>query len=202
MGPAYKPPMTSKLTLAVLTLAFAVVSFDCGSPTAKPDAGSGGGTGTGGGSGARTCDAAPAFVAADLDGKAGYDPGTATSPPYNYATLARASATAGRLDVSFNELYVNAPSAAVNIPAKTYTLCDYCFIIQTNCNSMGGSCAKAYLAQSGSLTVTAATKNVDAGSYAFTLTNATYEEWDFNADVAVDGGCLTLGSLDFAGSWP
>lgn len=220
--------MKNRATLATLSLAVAVLSFNCGSPTTKTDAGSGGGIGTGGGSAAggggggggggatgggtgggatgggagRTCTAAPAFTAADLQGKAGFDPGSANSPPYNYATIGRPSPDAGRFDVAFNEFYADAPLANVAIPAKTYQQCDYCFIIQTECDNMGSMCSKAYLAQSGTLTVGTATKDPDAGTYAFTLANVTYEEWDFNTDKAVDGGCLTLSNLAFTGSWP
>jgi hypothetical protein len=211
--------MHNRLTFAAMALAFAVVSFNCGSPTTKTDAGTGGGTGgatggggggsTGGGTGGgstgggtgRTCTAAPAFAQSDLVDGPGFDPGSMTSPPFNFATLAR-DAGAGRVDISANEYYANGLKNAVTIPAKNYQDCDLCFIVETNCNAMGAQCSKAFLAQGGTLTVTAATKSPDAGTYAFSLTNVTYEEWDFNNDVPADGGCLTLPSLSFTGTWP
>ena len=207
--------MNNRLTLAALAIAFAVVSFNCGAPVSKTDAGSGGGTATGGGggggggdggatgggTGARTCTAAPAFTAADLNGKAGFNPGNMNTPPFNFATMVRASATSGRQDGMLNEYFLDGPRANVAIPAKNYAMCDYCFYLELACDNTG-ACNKSYLAQSGTVSIGEATKNPDAGTYTFTLTNVTYEEWDFTNDVAVDGGCLTLGNFSFTGTWP
>ncbi len=209
--------MTNKLTLAAMVLSLGALAFSCGTPMTKTDAGTGGGIGTtgggtgttGGGTGGgttgggtgRTCDTAPAFLAADLQGKAGFDPGTTTSPPFNFATLAKQTADGG-VDVSFNEFYVDAPVAAVSIPAKNYQTCDYCFMISLGCNSMGAMCKRDFLAQAGTLTVGTATKSPDAGTYAFTLSNVTYEAWDFATDKPTDAGCLTLSNLSFTGTWP
>lgn len=193
----------------------AVLALSCGGSMTN-DAGSGGGSGggsvTGGGAGGGSgggggriglCDTAPAFIAADLAGKAGFDPGSMMSPPFNFATFTRASAAdAGRVDVMFNEFYAAAPLTNAAIPALSYRLCNHCFVIQTHCNSTGGMCSKIYLAQSGTVSVSAATKDVDAGSFAFTLSNVTYQAWDFGSDTAVDGGCLTLPSFTFSGAWP
>ena len=220
--------MNNRLTLAATVLSLGVLSVGCGAMP-KADAGTGGGIGagggvgaggggggatggggggatgggtaTGGGGGVRACALAPPFVVGDLNGKPGYNLMTANAPPFNYATFARPAATAGRADVMFNEFYVDGPLAATPIPAKNYAMCDYCYYIQLGCDNMG-NCGKSYLARSGTLAVTAATKNPDAGTYAFTLTNVTYEEWDFTADTAVDGGCLTLPSFSFSGTWP
>lgn len=215
--------MNNRLTRAALSLVVAVLSFNCGSMT-KADAGTGGGTGggtgagggggggvTGGGSGGggvRTCDVAPTFLPTELQGKAGFDPGTMTFPPYNFAVFAHAAPTAGRIDGFFAEFFANAPLAATQIPAKNYAQCDYCFYLTLGCDNMGANCSKIYLAQSGTLTVSDATKNADAGTYAFTLSNVTFEEWgEFRtggmaADQAVDGGCLTMSNFAFTGSWP
>jgi hypothetical protein len=50
--------------------------------------------------------------------------------------------------------------------------------------------------------VSAATKDTDAGTYAFQLTNVSYQQWDFAADLPIDGGCLYVGNFAFSGSWP
>jgi hypothetical protein len=206
--------MNRKLLLGVC--AVGVLSFHCGSMSTnnagtgggsgggRVDAGTGGGAGgTGGGGGtSAACTPAPAFVPTDINGKAGFDPGgTPSPPPFNFATMARPSATTGRFDVMFNEFYGMAPISGA-LPATNYQQCSACMVIQTGCDSMGANCAKIYLAQSGTISVTAATKSPDAGSYAFTLTDVTYQAWDFNADVATDAGCLTLPSFAFSGVWP
>jgi hypothetical protein len=184
---------TNRLILAALSSLLVLLAQACGSPPV---------TNTDGGI-TPSCAAAPAFVQADLVDTAGFDPGTQTSPPYNYASLRHTSATAGRFDVMFNELYVAGPLVNVAIPAKTYQQCEYCYIVTTGCDSMGADCAKGYLAQSGTLSVGSATKVETAGTYAFTLTNVVYKEWDFQNDKAVaDGGCLSLPSFSFSGTWP
>lgn len=129
-------------------------------------------------------------------GKAGFDLGGAMSPSFNFATMRRANG-----DVMFNELYVAAPLTNVAIPALNYELCQHCFFILTNCDA-GTNCSKGYLAQSGTLSVSAASKDVDAGSYAFQLSNVRYQAWDFAADVPIDAGCLALGNFAFTGAWP
>ena len=110
--------MNFRLTLAAMVLSLGVLSFSCGTMP-KADAGTGGGIGTGGGTGGgaatgggtgRTCVPAPAFTQADLQGKAGYDPGGTMSLPVNYALLGRPSPPdAGRFDILSNELYVDGP---------------------------------------------------------------------------------------------
>ena len=191
----------------------AVLFFHCGAPSTQ-DAGSGGGSGGGstaggagggaaGGGTAGACAPAPRFVATDLNGKAGFDPGGMSAPPaYNFATMVRSSATPGRFDVMFNEFYSDGPVTNFALPAATHQQCASCLVIQTACDGTGANCAKVYLAQSGMLSVSAATKSPDAGSYAFTLSNVTYQTWDFAADVATDGGCLTLATFTFGGAWP
>ena len=186
-------------------LLIGVLGASCEAPMMVNDAGSDGGGEDGGGgvADAGRCSFAPAFVAAELNGKAGFDPGGAMSPPFNYATIARPSATPGKTDVMFNEFYLTAPISSVPIPPKSFRLCELCFLIETGCNPMGAMCSKHYLAQAGTLSVSAASKNVDAGTYAFNLSNVTYEEWNFLADTFVaDGGCLTLGNFAFSGAWP
>ena len=202
----------TKLTLSALAFSLGVLGFSCGSPMTPTDAGPGigggggggatGGGGGGGGGGARTCDTAPAFMASDLSGKAGYNPGGPMMPPFNFATFAKDSATVGRFDVAYFELYSAANQTNVSIPAANYRQCDLCFSMSLGCDNTGASCAKTYLAQSGRFTVGAATKSPDAGTYLFTVNNVTYEEWDFTTDTARDAGCLTLNSLNFLGTWP
>jgi hypothetical protein len=152
---------------------------------------------------AGSCAYAPPFVISDLNGKPGVDPGGPSTGPYNFATFARPSPDGGtRFDVMFNEFSGTAPLTNAAIPARNYELCETCLVIQLACDSMGANCSKRYLAQSGTISVSAATKNPDAGSYAFQLTNVTYQPWDFLADLPIDGGCLYVGNFAFTGSWP
>lgn len=187
-----------------------LLASGCGDPMTS-DAGAGGGggaaldagSGGGGGGDAGACPAAPAFVAADLNGKAGFDPGGPTSPPFNFATLSRASgADAGRFDVMYNEFYAGAVVDDVTIPAANYRRCTLCYAIRIDCDPLGQNCAKSYLAQSGSVTVSEATRSADAGRYAFQLKNLVYQRWDFTSDTAMDGGCLSLQNFSFSGRWP
>ncbi len=164
------------------------------------DAGPARDAGSVGGGDAGACQAAPAFTAAELNGKAGFDPGGPTSLPFNFATMSRA-ADAGRFDVMFNELYAGAVVDTVPIPASSYRACTLCYAIRVDCDTMGLSCAKSYLAQAGSVTVSEATRSPDAGRYAFQLRNVVYQRWDFASDTPLDGGCLFLGNFSFSGNW-
>ena len=161
--------------------------------------------GTDGGRGfdAGACTVAPAFGLAHLNGKAGFDPGGPTSPPFNYATLSRPSgADAGRYDVMFNEFYAGTAISNATIPAENYRGCTLCYAIRIDCDTMGQNCAKSYLAQSGSVTVSEATQDAGAGRYAFQLNDVVYQRWDFTSDTALDAGCLALNTFSFTGSWP
>ena len=184
-----------------------LLASSCGEPMTA-DAGVDGGrvvidAGTDGGGrfDAGTCAVAPAFGLADLNGKAGFDPGGPTSPPFNFATLSRA-VDAGRFDVMFNEFYAGAVVSNATIPAANYRDCSLCYAIRIDCDVMGQNCAKSYLAQSGAVTVSEATQDAGAGRYAFQLNNVLYQRWDFTSDTAMDGGCLALGTFSFTGSWP
>ena len=190
-------------------LLLVLFASSCGEPMTA-DAGVDGGrvgidAGTDGGGGveAGACAVAPGFVAADLSGKAGFDPGGATSPPFNFATMSRASAAdAGRFDVMFNEFYAGAVVGNALIPAANYGACTLCYVIRSDCDTMGRNCARSYLARSGSVTVSEATQDAGGGRLAFQLNNVVYQRWDFTSDTAMDAGCLALSRFSFTGSWP
>lgn len=152
---------------------------------------------------AGSCALAPPFGPGDLNGKPGFDPGGPSTGPYNFATFARSVPDSGtRFDIMFNEFSGTAPLTNAEIPARNYELCETCLVIHLACDTMGANCSKRYLAQSGTISVSAATKDADAGTYAFQLSNVTYQQWDFAADLPIDGGCLYLGTFAFTGSWP
>jgi hypothetical protein len=151
---------------------------------------------------AGSCAYAPPFTMGDLNGKPGFDPGGPSTGPYNFATFSRLTPDSGtRFDLMFNEFSGMAPLTNAAIPARNYELCETCLVIQLACDTMGANCSKRYLAQSGTISVSAATK-ADAGTYAFQLRDVSYQQWDFAADLPIDGGCLYVGSFSFSGSWP
>ena len=190
-------------------LALVLLASSCGEPV-MADAGVDGGrvvidAGTDGGGrfDAGACATAPAFGVAHLNGKAGFDSGGPTSPPFNFATLSRASGPdAGRFELMFNEFYAGAVVSNATIPAANYRDCSLCYAIRIDCDTLGQNCGKSYLAQSGTVTVSEATRDAGAGRYAFQLNNVVYQRWDFTSDTALDGGCLALGFFSFTGSWP
>lgn len=174
----------------------------------------GGGTGTtgggspttGGGSGAATtCRELSAWASTDIVG-IGYDAQYEADGWFydwvqaGYATVA---GSAGNGDYLSFEYW--ADSATPSLPATgnvagPYSNCSNCAFIYENCTDT--TCGKYYMGTSGSATVSAFSADVDAGTFAVTLTDVTFQEWDTTNDVAVtNGACLHLSSQLLSGTW-
>lgn len=197
------------MRLALLALTVALFGCEGEAIIRRGDGGVDGGNDAGLDSGtpfmgdAGSCAFAPPFTSGDLNGKPGFDPGGPSTGPYNFATFSRPTPDAGpRFDLMFNEFSGMAPLTTAAIPARNYELCETCLVLHLACDTMGANCSKRYLAQSGTISVSSATKEPDAGTFAFQLTNVSYQQWDFAADLPIDGGCLYVGDFAFSGSWP
>jgi hypothetical protein len=94
---------------------------------------------------------------------------------------------------------------AGTLPAMvTNSNCTECFYASLGCDDEGDNCTRgSYLARAGSYAFARGTRNVDAGVFQAAGTNLVFEEWNFGADRAVQGGrCFTVPRLSFGGSWP
>ncbi len=166
----------------------------------------GGGSGGGGGVPVPRCALAPPFSAGDL-AQVGYFPARSTVPQFNAAYFSMPSNTANKFDTLGLEFYYRtSPSLPLVevIAPENYQTCTTCFRLSLACD-LAQNCASDYLAQSGSVTITAATPNVDAGAFALSLTDVVFEQWNFagTPDFAVpDGGCFVLPSLMLDARWP
>jgi hypothetical protein len=208
----------------------AVVLFSCsgtpGSDAGVVDSGQGGGGGgaqTGGGAGGggggnvlvdagfdagpvSSCLSAPPFTGGDLL-SVGYTPARSVVPQFDAAYFLRPSATASKFDLlSVEYFFATTPTlpAMVSQPQPNYQHCDGCVRLSLACDSTGNGCALDYLAQAGTVSITALGTSPDAGTFGFALTDVHFEQWDFGAspDVVIDGGsCLILPSLTYSGSW-
>ena len=74
--------------------------------------------------------------------------------------------------------------------AGTYATCKYCATLFQGCSSAGG-CTKAYLGRTGTMNVTQASRAA-MGTFAATLTNVRFEEWDLQGDAPVTGGACVI----------
>jgi hypothetical protein len=89
------------------------------------------------------------------------------------------------------------------LSSTDWTDCQDCITYSLGCDDTGGTCAEAYLAQGGTLHVSSATFEVDAGTFAGSVSNLPLLEWDFNNDIAVAGGkCIDVTMGSFSASWP
>ena len=184
----------------------AVVTNGTGGGSGGGPGGSGGSGGSGGG-GQITCQSIAAWPT--QHSSAGYyqsfggldvsygllDTGDPNNPPGgSYDEL--------DLEVFWDFLDGGAPYSATFSSADTWGNCATCLLAYTGCDA-GGDCGGPwYFAQSGSVTVNAATRNRDAGIFNAAATDVTLVEWDFAADEAVPGGsCITLGSAVWNISW-
>ncbi|MDX2010923.1 MAG: hypothetical protein SFW67_12060 [Myxococcaceae bacterium] len=82
--------------------------------------------------------------------------------------------------------------------------CTECFYAALGCNEDGENCTRgSYLARAGAYDFARGTRNEAAGSFQAAGTNLVFEEWNFGADRAVQGGrCFTVPRLSFGGTWP
>lgn len=171
---------------------------------AAEDAGVDAGTKTDAGTDAGTepCPRAPAFNAQVLF-QVGFIDGGRLAPAHNYATFRRPSSIGGRTDFMLNEFYTRAPVTNLALPAFDYPNCDFCFVymVLVGCDDLGHDCAQEYLANSGTLTVSTATRNPDAGVYDFALKNVIYQSWDSPRGAFTDAGCFWLPEFSVHGTW-
>ncbi len=82
--------------------------------------------------------------------------------------------------------------------------CTECFYASLDCDDQGDDCrGGSYLARAGAYDFARGTRNVDAGTFQAGGTNLVFEEWNFGADRAVQGGrCFTVRRLSIGGTWP
>lgn len=82
-----------------------------------------------------------------------------------------------------------------------YGDCDVCAIVGRGC-APGTPCATYYFARAGSVTLSTASRDADAGSIAGTVSAVRFDEWDFDADEPVaDGGCVVVATASLSASW-
>lgn len=82
-----------------------------------------------------------------------------------------------------------------------YGDCDVCAIVGRGC-APGTPCATYYFARSGSVTLSTASRDADAGSIAGTVSAVRFDEWDFDVDEPVaDGGCVVVATASLSASW-
>jgi hypothetical protein len=80
----------------------------------------------------------------------------------------------------------------------TYSTCKFCATIQKGCTT---SCTQQFLARSGSLNISAATR-ATPGTFVGSLTNGCFEEWNLDTDQPVQGGsCIVVQSASVNASF-
>jgi hypothetical protein len=93
---------------------------------------------------------------------------------------------------------------SITLASTTYNNCTDCVLLDLDCDSMGNNCTKSFLAQMGSLNISAQ-RIVQAGQdggIAGTGSSLKLTEWDFMNDVAVNNGaCAEIPSVMFNGTW-
>lgn len=167
-------------------------------------AATGGGTAsTGGGTGAASCAVLPAFDATALiegniddsyedDGFFG-----------NYAYYGRdaASGTSGNGDFLDIQFWPDSATPAIPLtaPLDPDPSCVNCAIFYEDCTA--STCARTYVAATGTQSVTAFTYSADAGTFAGSISDVTFREVDDNFDLVADGGCFHLASQPFNATW-
>jgi hypothetical protein len=96
------------------------------------------------------------------------------------------------------------PYAGTLASGVTNGNCTECFYASLDCDDQGDDCRGGnYLARAGAYDFARGTRNVDAGTFQAGGTNLVFEEWNFGADRAVQGGrCFTVRRLSIGGTWP
>jgi len=97
-----------------------------------------------------------------------------------------------------------APRGPITFGATTYSACTDCLMFDFDCDFDGSNCAKRYLGQMGSFSITSQNLMLTGGSMAGSATNVRFVEWDFaqGADRAVvPGSCIDVASLTFNATW-
>ncbi|MDP3503477.1 MAG: hypothetical protein Q8S33_24295 [Myxococcales bacterium] len=172
-----------------------------GSPT-------GGGSGTGGGTSA--CPPLSLGTTTFPGGgfttlEAGYD--TFSGGEFNVATFATGTQVLSFELVRLMGSTVPVPYSGSFMPVG-YNTCVGCLQFGESCSVTPSppdfTCARRFLAQSGTVNISAATPSAISGSFSGTVSNVTFREWNFGpSDSMVPGGaCYTLGAASFNASWP
>lgn len=73
----------------------------------------------------------------------------------------------------------------------------------TNCMMNGSGCTQTFISTNGNYTITAATQDLDAGTFVGSLTQVRYREINPTTFQAVpDGGCVDVSTFNFNTRWP
>lgn len=172
--------------------------------------GSAGGTGGGSASSDAGCTALAA-IAPPSDRPGNYTIGSGNSAGLEWWTSQVALSNQGGTLFSFfiTELYQQPPTLVTfpftgQIPANTnYQNCQVCLQAALGCDRMGNNCQGEFLATSGTFNFTEGTMSPDAGRFVGSVTNLTYRQWNFMADMpTANGTCFTVPSLSFTAVWP
>jgi uncharacterized protein (TIGR03382 family) len=92
------------------------------------------------------------------------------------------------------------PGTETYTSASDFNNCEICPKFYRGCDAT--SCAKEYYAQSGTGSVTVATRNELSGTFTGSTTQMQFVEWDFENDVPVVGGeCVVLPAQSINASW-
>lgn len=73
----------------------------------------------------------------------------------------------------------------------------------TNCMMNGSGCTQTFISTNGNYTITAATQDIDAGTFVGSITQARYREINpMTFQPVPDGGCVDLSTFNFNTRWP
>ncbi len=167
----------------------------------------GGGTATGGGGGTITCRQIASAPTTDnnlLDAE--YRSFTSSQGHYNYAEWLFPNATQTADTLRIEVVYPNdqgpVPPVTRSFTTQGYFACPICALFYENCDS-NMQCAKTYLAQRGSITITRADR-ATAGRLVGSATNVRFNEWDLVNDGPVTPpSCVEIASIGpFNAGWP
>ncbi|MCA2977478.1 MAG: hypothetical protein INH37_04275 [Myxococcaceae bacterium] len=132
-----------------------------------------------------------------------------------YATTARAVYNEAYFSTSTQQVgfeLVRAAAGALPLPfsgqftGANYGDCQACLRFGEQCTFSGSTatgCAREFLAQSGSVTFTAATESASSGQFSGSVSNVVVRQWNFGSDTPVaNGACYTIPAASFSASWP
>ncbi|MDP3157985.1 MAG: hypothetical protein Q8N23_35270 [Archangium sp.] len=159
--------------------------------------GTGGGTTTGGGTGggnAGNCRTIALLETGQSNlGLAEYRTFSNSPGHYNYAGwvyLTASSPDGFRVEVVYpNDQVPNFPYTETFSANTRYANCIACAIFYESCDPMTAVCARAFLGQSGSLTITRADR-ASAGRLAGSGMNVRFNQWDLATDMPDGTGCI------------
>ncbi len=180
---------------------------ECRASNSGSGGGSGGGTTTGGGTGGGTttgggtgggntgnCRTIALVETAQANlGLAEYRTFSNSPGHYNYAGwvyLTASSPDGFRLEVVYpNDVVPNFPYTETFNANTRYRTCTACAIFYESCDPMTAVCARTFLGQSGSLTITRADR-ASVGRLAGSGANVRFNQWNLETDTADGTGCI------------